>query len=199
MPYIHKPETTIKHTKNIAYFERMQSSVAHAILLRMSLSPKDAKELSQLQTLLGIFLGLYFLAGLSTFFLFSSAHDKSFPPFFHWFLFALVPNEHFSTQYTVQLTAYRGKTFTPPELFGEANDIIPEATANRARDGIRHLGKALVAGDTARADVVRAELEAAYFPKDLSWQVVKITYDPIERFKTGTLEKVDVLGTYHTK
>ncbi|MEI6863787.1 MAG: hypothetical protein WCK46_00230 [Candidatus Adlerbacteria bacterium] len=164
----------------------------------MNLSPKDTHEVSRLRTLLSIFLGLYFVIGLSTFFLFSSAHDKSFPPFFHWFLFALVPNEHFSTQYTVRLVTYKGKALTPPELFGEANDIIGDAQTNRARDGIRRLGKALVAGDTAGADVVRAELEAAYFPKDLSWQVVKITYDPIERFKTGALERVDILGTYHT-
>lgn len=165
----------------------------------MSLSSQEEKEVSRLQSALAVFLCFYFVAGLTTFFLFPSGKDKSFPPFFHWFLFALVPNEHFSTQYTVRLTAYQDVPLVQPELFGDADDIITEAKANRARDGIRRLGNALAQGNVRAAEEIRASIETAYFPSKLAYEVVKITYNPLERFATGKLEKIDVLGSYETK
>jgi hypothetical protein len=157
-----------------------------------------AKALRPMKIFIASVLCVYFLVGLSTFSLFRTGRDKNVTPFFHWFLFALVPNENGETHYELRITAVHGSHLATPVLFSRAEGIIADPDSNRARDGIRRLAGALAAGDGAEAQVVRAQFEAAYLPPGISYDVVAITYRPLVRFRTGETDPTVTLGSFKT-
>jgi hypothetical protein len=149
-----------------------------------------------LQKGLAVFLCFYFVAGLSTFF-FLGESDKNVPPLFHWFLFSWTPNEAGQVQYSVRVTSVDGTKLEKPLFYAELDGVIDLRTG-RARDLMNRLARALEAGDSQRASEIREAFEKAYLKRAVEYEVVRITYKPLERFRTGALERVDVLAEFET-
>lgn len=143
-----------------------------------------------------LFLALYFVLGVSLYF--SKGRDKDFPPLFHWFLFNKVPDERGALQYTARILSSGGAAYETPLLFAEAEHLTKGARSNRARDTLRRLGRALADGNAAEAERLRPAFERAYLPGDTAYEVVLITYRPIERFSRGEIGSLAVLGTFKT-
>lgn len=141
------------------------------------------------------FLCFYAVAGFSTFFLLGEA-DKNVPPVFHWFLFSWTPNEGGQVQYAVRFTAVEGATLAEPLLYAEAADIAVDRRSGRARDLVNRLARALESGDGAEAERIRTAFEDAFVRGEAEYEVIRITYDPIERFATGAVENIEVLATF---
>lgn len=164
----------------------------------MKTSNAFASHLRPLKIFIAAVLGIYFVLGLATYTLFGTGEDKNMIPFFHWFLFALVPNESAETQYELRITGVNGTPLPAPIPFAHADAIVIAAHSNKARDGVRRLARALSEKDRVGADMIRQQFEAAFLPPNISYEIVALKYRPIVRFQTGTIDSTIIMGTFNT-
>lgn len=150
----------------------------------------------QLQKFIIGFLIFYFVAGLSTE-VFLDGREKDFLPFFSWFLFSYTPPEHSSTQYTVRILEYDGKTFDPPVFLNEAYGIVDQPNSPKLRELLRKLGASTLMGSKRESQQLRMLLEQIYLPSSIRYEVVLVTYNPLRRFETGKVESVKKLGEFY--
>ena len=128
------------------------------------------------------FILLYFLVGMITGFL---GANQIFP-FSAWDLFEDIPNRR--NDYGVIIMSYNGKIVSPPKLFQDSKDITPEYGSIIAYRLIQNFGKAYDRSDTQEAERLRAIFEANYMKAPARYSLVKLVYDPVERWKTGKYE-----------
>lgn len=155
------------------------------------------KEYNKLKFIVLFVIVFYFFAGLSTE-IFLSGREKDFPPFFSWFLFDTVPNEKYTTKYTLLIVDVNGKLFNPPVFYNQAKGIVKEPDSPKARDLIRYLATSLVRNDSESIERYRKLLEQIYLPRNTHYEVVAADYNPIVLFKTGKYEKIEKLEEFKT-
>lgn len=152
----------------------------------------------QLQKFIIGFLVFYFIAGLSTEF-FLDGREKDYLPFFSWFLFSHTPDEK-STQYTIRIIEFDGKTFNPPVFLNQAYGIVDQPNSPKLRELIRKLSASTLSGSTRESEQLRMLLEQIYLPEGpIRYELVMVTYNPIRRFEMGELESVRQLGEFTKK
>jgi len=128
-------------------------------------------------------LAVYFVVG------YTRIRTTDIVPFSAWALFVFVPNQ--PSVFTLQLDSLNGSALIPPERFEDGtftnpHDITAYYIMNR-------FGIALEKGDSGEVRKFRALLEENILPaKRLDWELVKITYDPLERWKTGKISRQSV-------
>lgn len=107
-------------------------------------------------------------------------------PFSAWALFVFVPNH--PEVFTLKFDSAEGKPLNPPVpfdagVFGNPHDITAYYILN-------HFGMAWEKGDAKETLRFRILVEKNVLPpKPLSWYLVKITYDPLERWRTGIVSE----------
>ncbi|OGI62788.1 hypothetical protein A2818_00895 [Candidatus Nomurabacteria bacterium RIFCSPHIGHO2_01_FULL_40_12] len=153
------------------------------------------KEYKQLQKFIIGFLIFYFIAGLSTE-VFLPGREKDIPMFFSWFLFSHTPDEKSSSQYAVRILEFNDKTLNPPILFNEAYGIVDNPGSPKARALIRKLGPVTMMGTGRESEQLRKLFEQVYLPAPIRYELLFITYDPIQRFKTGEFISIKKLGEF---
>src|SRR3989344_4144271 len=151
------------------------------------------KEYKQLQKFIIVFLAFYFIAGLLTEVVLPG-REKDFPMFFSWFLFSDTPDEKSSSQYAIRILEFNGKPLNPPVLFNEAYGIVDNPNSPKARALIRKLGSVAMMGTNRESEQLRRLLEQVYLPNSISYELIFITYDPMQRFKNG--EFIKILGEF---
>ncbi len=125
-------------------------------------------------------LAVYFAAG------YARIRSTDIVPFSSWALFVFVPNQ--PAVFTLQIDSLDGRALNPPErfedgTFANSHDITAYYVIN-------HFGMAWEKGDAEEIRKFRLLLEKNVLPaKRVDWELVKITYDPLERWKTGAVSR----------
>lgn len=135
----------------------------------------------------------YFFGGLAT-----KRIGEVFPVF-HWALFASFSEE--VTRYEVRVVEQDGQRFDPPLRLQETEEYSQWMAASHdiyhTPKVIRYFGATYEAGREARAEELRAAFERNFLPGDeVRYQLVKLTYNPLERYRTGAVQEASVLGEF---
>jgi hypothetical protein len=115
-------------------------------------------------------------------------------PFFSFFLFPLTPNT--VAKYAVRVLERNGQVLEPPRLLPE-----PESS-NRGHVRIvqlhrivQQLGDAQKRGDRDRVSTLRHLLERNYLSEGTRYELTRLVYNPLERWKTGAC-RVEPIETF---
>lgn len=140
-----------------------------------------------------LFLAAYFAAGLSL------GNSKTLYPLFSWYLYPRVPSR-LETDITLRIHEARGERFEPPQFLEETQGIYDRAYNKSAfRRITTRLAEKLAAGSPPEEiTALRRELEEALPARPLVYEIVKIRYNPIERWKTGKVETVERIVIFRT-
>lgn len=144
------------------------------------------------QTAIPLLLFIYLVGGIATKF----THEVF--PFFHWALFANVTpiveryelrvvsiyDQIYDTPIALsELPAFREKMLSTPDIYDSLKAV------NRLGSSLRknHL----------RAERLREMLERNYLPEErIRYQIVKVSYKPVERYLTGNIISQRVAATF---
>ena len=118
-------------------------------------------------------------------------------PFASWFLFARVP--HHTVEYDVEFRAVDGRPLPAPVRFSRAAGWVFQPHSITAFNVIQLLGKTLERNQPADTRALRQQVDAFCGGNALHYDVVKVTYDPVARYETGTTLQHRVLGTFQTR
>jgi hypothetical protein len=119
-------------------------------------------------------------------------------PFFNWSLFSHVKDSR--TLYEIEVLAIDGVRLDAPTRFAALPDRF--AAAQRKSTGIvklaTRMAKATERGDRAQFEKLRMVLETVYLgeAQQLTYRLVALTYNPIERWRDGSVRSATVLGEY---
>ena len=124
-------------------------------------------------------LGVQFAGGLFT--LLTPQHEVF--PLFSWFLFPLTPNP--GTRPALLLEDYRGTHYAAPVAVEKADGVLTSAQAPAVFALTQELGRAVAVANESEVSRLRRILEGDYLPGPGRYALAEITYDPIERFRSG--------------
>ncbi|MDI3289316.1 hypothetical protein [Polyangium sp. 15x6] len=141
------------------------------------------KALQRTRFFLALLLSGYFLIGIAT-----RATGEIFPVW-SWFLFAAVPQRQ--THYSALLLEVEGANLSEPMLYQDGKDIIPSPNSPTAAVLLDRLGKALESKD-AEATTLRQTLETNYLPRVKRYAIVKLSYRPLEYWRTRAHERKEI-------
>ena len=147
---------------------------------------------------------------IPTFFVFyaSIAHlggfttsKKEIFPFFNWSLFTYVSDSRNLIE--VEVLAIGGKELNSPTRFFELDNFFRAAKGRNAtvKKLLERIYSAKVRGEDEEFENLRGVLESNYLSDQsaIAYQLVLVSYNPIDRWKNGTVTFKKVLGTYRTK
>ncbi len=131
-----------------------------------------------------ILLGLvaYGIGGFLTFDIAKKKSNELFPVF-SWFLFAEVPQK-IHVRYTIRIHRVDGRDLAPPILFAAAEAYAnpKSVSANKLIDEIGRANERQEEGEVQR---MRGTLEENQINRVQRYELMKLTYDPVERYQTG--------------
>jgi hypothetical protein len=127
-------------------------------------------------------MGGYVLAGLAA----TMAPGFEVFPFFCWFLFPVTPT--LEQRYALEVHELGGREVRPPTWF-QRLDLVEDPFAMDAWTSIQALGRAVRAGDDVEVNRLRRRLEANFLPAPSRYGLVELTFDPLQRFRTGTVQE----------
>lgn len=115
-------------------------------------------------------------------------------PFFSWSLFSSVPQPE-KTNYGLRLIAVDGKTLQTPLFFEEGEQYFAGANSIMAMTTIRRLARAIEAGNAGQIVEYQTFFEEMFLAEasDVAYEVVRRTYNPVERWRTGRYISVECL------
>ena len=117
-------------------------------------------------------------------------------PFASWFLFTLVPNH--TTEYDLEFRAANDRPLDPPVRYSRAASLVAQPHGITAFNVIQALGASLEHHDPPETRALRAQVDALCGSSRLTYDVVRVTYDPVARYDTGAALQRHVLGTFTT-
>ena len=132
------------------------------------------------------FIFLYFLVGMLTGFL----GIKEIFPFFSWNLFGHIPNK--TNEYAIIVDVYNGTTVSPPQLFQEAKGVVRQSSSIIAYYLIQDFGKAYERREMQKSERLRELFEANFIKAPAQYRLIRIIYNPLERWKTGRYERINI-------
>lgn len=109
--------------------------------------------------------------------------ERRLIPLFSWFIFHTAPQD--SRDFTVLFRGYDGRSLDPPLLFGEAWGIVADPRSSQAADLFRRWGHSLRTGDSSDAKALRRIFESSFLHRPAEYELVEISFDPVERWKAG--------------
>jgi hypothetical protein len=139
-----------------------------------------------------LFLAGYFVGGLLTLL---HPREEVFPVY-SWFLFALVPQRQ--TLYAVVLHEAEGRPLPQPIAYQEAINIVRDPHNVVVHQLIQQLGAAVEKQDVAQVTELRRLLETNYLPARSRYEVAKISYEPLRRWRTGE-QRTERLAMFSTE
>ena len=122
-------------------------------------------------------------------------------PFFNWSLFSVSSNER--TISVIRFDSINEKPLPSPRLYYDMGEIFAYA---KQRDStvwktVETLASAIQHDDQEMISRARKLIEDRYMAelKSADYAVVRLTYDPIERLRFGTVKDSAVLATYRKR
>lgn len=125
---------------------------------------------------------------------------REYFPIFGWSLFSTATNPDNSLE--VEILRIGDTKFAEPVNFFEL-DAYFEAASSRSTNVLKSAGRVLNLhrGDPAAAEAARRVFEITYFGAQVTvdYQFVAVTYDPIERWRTGKVLERQLVGRFSTE
>ncbi len=115
-------------------------------------------------------------------------------PFASWFLFSLVPGHR--SEYDVILRATGDKPLAPGRPYNRADGLVSHPHSIVAHELIQELGAAEQNHDAAASRALRRQIEADFEPSVTRYDLVRVTYAPIERWQTGRVQGTESLRSF---
>ena len=128
------------------------------------------------------FLIIYFVGGL----LGALTPKHEIFPVSSWFLFPVTPNP--DTKFALRLYRVEGKTLEPPRFYEEADGFVADPQSIIVYEVTQELGKAERRRDAPAIAEMRHNIETNYIRPPCRYELVAVTYDPVERWKTGKVQ-----------
>lgn len=143
-------------------------------------------------------LVIYFLVGLYTnYFIEGMRGDiAEVYPFASWGLFQTVPNVR--TKHTIRFLEVDGRRFDPPVFFADAHEIYNFRGRWPSDDEVRvfRLANSIERGDREEVRRLREEIERNFSLKDVVYEVVFVSYNPLEFWKNREVRELRVLERF---
>ena len=117
-------------------------------------------------------------------------------PIYSWFLFALTPNA--KTRYALRILEYRNQPLNPPLFYDEAGSLVPKPQSVTLVKIAQYWGRAVEQGDRDAENKNRALFESNFLPGASRYALVRVHYDPVERWKTGVAQ-METVRLYQTE
>jgi hypothetical protein len=112
-------------------------------------------------------------------------------PFASWFLFSLVPQR--VTSYDVLVSSWGDRKFTPPRPLIEVEGLVRTPRSSTIYQLVQRFGRGVESGNRADADEAWRLLQAKFTSAEpVTFEVVKRSYDPIDRSLGGKAEQIRV-------
>jgi hypothetical protein len=124
-----------------------------------------------------LFLAGYFALGLATVLL----PQQEVFPVYSWFLFPLVPGQQ--TRYALRLEEAQGLL-----LYQDAEGFVANPHSVTVDELVQRLGLAVELGRTDEQQRIRQVLEKNHLPSPCRYELVRITFDSLVRWRTGRYE-----------
>ncbi len=123
--------------------------------------------------------------GILTFDLSKRKSNEIFPVF-SWFLFAEVPQKK-HIRYTIRIYRADNRDLATPLLFANASEYLnpKSVSANKLIDEI---GRSVGGADETEVQHLREILEENQINRIQRYELLKLTYDPVERYQTGKMQ-----------
>jgi hypothetical protein len=134
-------------------------------------------------------LWAYLVAG----FLAATAPGFEVFPFFCWFLFPVTPNVE--SRHELMVERLGGRTWDEPVSY-QSLDLVDDPYAMDLWTTVQALGAAVEAADDAEVARLRRRLEANFLPAPSRWGVDRVTFDPLVRYRAGTIEDRARIATF---
>ncbi|MGF1511185.1 MAG: hypothetical protein ACFB9M_16960 [Myxococcota bacterium] len=133
-------------------------------------------------------LSSYILAGLMA----TAVPGFEVFPFFCWFLFPITPSVE--DRYALEILTLGGRSVHPPALFQDL-DLVEDPFAMDAWTSIQALGRAFERGDMGAVHTLQRRLQMNFLPAPSQYRLVRLRFDPLERFRTGRIQQRKALWT----
>lgn len=117
-------------------------------------------------------------------------------PFFNWALFTKIPNEQ--DDFSIEIRSFDGVAYDPALPFSESRfifDAIGQSPTDYALP-VSELGGAVVGGDAAAIAARREYVEKIFAGKEFAYDLVRIVYDPVEKWRTGAYRAREVIASF---
>ncbi len=112
-------------------------------------------------------------------------------PFASWFLFSLVPQQ--VTSYDVLVRSWGDRKFDPAPPLIEVEGLLRSPRSSTIFQLVQRYGRAVEAGDQAEAADAWRLLQAKFSTAEpVTIEVIKRTYDPLERARGGKVEQIAI-------
>jgi len=135
------------------------------------------------QKVAAVFLAAYFVIGFASY----GLPNKELFPIFSWLLFAATPGER--TGYALRIQSVGDKEFGEEGIrHTDAFFFMLNASGVSAHHQIQRLGQAIEAGDESGIARHREVVEGMFSTTPVEYKVIREVFDPLERWKTGTIE-----------
>lgn len=115
-------------------------------------------------------------------------------PFASWLLFSLVP--YHTNEYDLRLEAPPGRPDAAPVSFSEAENFVRNPHSIVTFQLIQQLGRAVQARRDGEARRLRTQIEAFLPSPKVRYDLVMLTYDPVQRWKTGQILAMQRLAAF---
>ena len=148
----------------------------------------------RLKKFIAMYLLFYFAAGLVA----RGISGQEIFPFFSWFLFDKVPN--IKHKYMVRITNYKNEELKHPKFFSDAGGIVKDPHSVVADSLIGYFATSYIKKqDEVEGDKLRLLFEKNFLETDTDYELVRIKYNPLVRWKTGKIIEVKKLETFSTR
>ncbi len=117
-------------------------------------------------------------------------------PFASWFLFSLVPGRR--SEFEVILRVIDNKPVEPGRPFRQADFLVHHPHSIVIHEIIQKLGAAEEARDAKTSRALRRQIEGEFDPAISRYDLVRVTYKPVERWKTGRVQDTAVVRSFAT-
>ena len=141
-----------------------------------------------------LFLAVYFLAGLYT----SNLPNREAYPFFSWNLFSKVPQANVR-EFALRIVEYKGQRFDPPIFLNEAKGMYSRARLHKYWGPINSLGRNIKSNNKEEIERFRRRVENIFYSHPVTYEIVRIRYNSVERWKTGRLQQVETIAVFTTQ
>ncbi len=110
-------------------------------------------------------------------------------PFASWSLFSLVPGRRSEFDLIVH-------TAEASQPFNQADRLVYHPHSIVAHEIIQQFGDAERAGDAAASRSLRRQIEQEFIPAVTGYDLVRVTYTPVERWRTGRVLSTDPVRSF---
>ncbi len=117
-------------------------------------------------------------------------------PFASWFLFSLVPGRR--SEFDLTLHAANEKGSDPGRPYNQADGLVHHPHSIVTHEIIQQLGEAEQNHDATARGALRRQIEADFEPSVTRYDLVRVTYSPVERWRTGRVLATETLRSFGT-